>query len=242
MGLYLTSEIDPIKQKKMKLLLVEDEQEVASFLTRGLKYEGYQVNHLGDGGGVLEHLKENQYDILVLDLMLPLGSGEDILREMRSKNDSTPVIILTAIDDVGTKTRILNMGADDYLVKPFSFVELVARIKSLLRRVQGATRQTQELKVGDLHLNPTLRLVTRKDKKIQLRLKEYTLLEYFMQNPDQVINRNILIEKVWDYNARLFSNTVDAHISQLRKKLNEGFDQPLIETVHGFGYILRSKQ
>jgi len=226
----------------MKLLLVEDEQEVASFLVRGLKYEGYQVNHLGNGGGVLEHLRDSQYDIIILDLMLPLGSGEDILKEMRFNNNSTPVIVLTAIDDIGTKTRILNLGADDYVVKPFSFVELVARIKSILRRAQGAVRQTQELKVGELVLNPSLRQVTRRNKKIPLRLKEYTLLEYFMQNPDQVINRNVLIEKVWDYNARLFSNTVDAHISQLRRKLNDGFDHPLIETVHGFGYILKSKQ
>ncbi len=226
----------------MKILLIEDEQEVASFLMRGLKYEGYQVDHLSDGGRVLENLSKNKYDALILDLMLPLKSGEEILSEMRSRNDMTPVIILTAIDDVGTKTRILNLGADDYLVKPCSFVELVARIKSVLRRSQASVKKEQELVVGDLKLNSALRVVTRKNKKIRLRLKEYALLEYFMQNPDRVINRNILIENVWDYNAHLFSNTVDAHISQLRKKLNDGFDDRLIETIHGFGYILKSKK
>lgn len=226
----------------MKILLIEDEQEVASFLRRGLKYEGYQVNHLGDGKGALEYLEKNQYDILILDLMLSSGNGEEILKGMRARNDMTAVVVITAIEDVETKTRILNMGADDYLVKPFSFEELVARIKSILRRVKGSVRQTQELVVGDLVLDSALKLATRKGKQIRLRLKEYALLEYFMQNPDRVINRNILIENVWDYNSRLFSNTVDVHISELRRKINNGFDAKLIETIHGFGYILKSKK
>lgn len=225
----------------MKLLLIEDEMELASFLLRSFKNEGYHADHLTDGIGVLDYLKKHKYDVLILDLLLPSVSGEKVLREMRLNKNIMPVIVLTAVDDVETKTKILNMGADDYLVKPFSFVELIARIKSVNRRSQGNNQKAQQLKVGDLLLDPEMRMVSRGGKAIKLRLKEYILLEYFMQNADRVVNRNTLIEKIWDYDARLFSNTVDAHISSLRKKINVGFDYKLIETVHGVGYILRSK-
>lgn len=225
----------------MKILLIEDELELSSFLIRGLKKEGYEVDHLQNGKGVMSQLKKNSYDIMILDLMLPEVSGEEVLKEMRINRNIMPVIVLTAVDDVETKTKILNMGADDYLVKPFSFVELIARIKSVLRRSQGSQQTQQQLKVGDLVLDPEMRMVTRGDKTIKLRLKEYILLEYFMQNVDKVMNRSTLIEKVWDYNAQLYSNTVDSHISSLRKKINKGFDRKLIETVHGVGYILKSK-
>ncbi|MDH5597193.1 MAG: response regulator transcription factor [Candidatus Peregrinibacteria bacterium] len=224
----------------MKILLIEDEIELANFLMRGFKYEGYRVDHLMDGEGMADYLTRNKWDVIILDLILPSKSGESILKEMRMRKDTTPVIVLTAIDDIETKTKILNLGADDYLVKPFSFVELVARIKSILRR-SASSQKTTELVVGDLTLNPDMRMVRRGSKSIKLRLKEYVLLEYFMQNPNKVINRNTLIESVWDYNARLLSNTVDSHISLLRKKINEDFDDKLIETIHGIGYILRSK-
>lgn len=225
----------------MKILLIEDELELSSFLIRGLKKEGYEIDHLEDGKNIMTHLKKNQYDVLILDLLLPTVSGEEILKEIRMNRNIMPVIVLTAVDDVETKTKILNMGADDYLVKPFSFVELIARIKSVLRRSQGNAQPTQQLKVGDLVLDPEMRMVTREDKPIKLRLKEYILLEYFMQNADKVVNRSTLIEKIWDYNAQLYSNTVDSHISSLRKKINQGYDKKLIETIHGVGYILKSK-
>lgn len=225
----------------MKILLIEDEMELASFLMRSFKNEGYVAEHMTDGAGVLDHLKKHTYDVMILDLLLPTVSGEKVLREMRLNKNIMPVIVLTAVDDVETKTKILNMGADDYLVKPFSFVELIARIKSVTRRSQGNNQKAQQLKVGDLILDPDMRMVSRGGKSIKLRLKEYILLEFFMQHADRVVNRNTLIEKIWDYDARLFSNTVDAHISSLRKKINEGFDHKLIETVHGVGYILRSK-
>lgn len=225
----------------MKILLIEDELELSSFLVRGLKKESYEIDHLEDGKGIMNHLKKNTYDVMILDLMLPGISGEEVLKEMRLNRNIMPVIVLTAIDDVETKTKILNMGADDYLVKPFSFVELLARIKSVLRRSQGNNQSAQQLKVGELVLDPEMRMVTRAGKPIKLRLKEYILLEYFMQNADKVVNRSTLIEKVWDYNAQLYSNTVDSHISSLRKKLNQGFERKLIETVHGVGYILKSK-
>ena len=225
----------------MRLILVEDEMELANFLKRGFRYEGFKVDHFPDGKGVLEQLEKESYDVMILDLLLPTVSGERVLREMREKHDVTPVLVLTAVDDIQTKTKILNLGADDYLIKPFSFVELVARIKAIDRRTKGADKQSQQLKVGDLILDSRTRLVTRGDKPIRLRFKEYTLLEYFMQNPDTVISRDTLVENVWKYNAKVGSNTVDSHVSLLRKKINRGFDQPLIETVHGVGYILRSK-
>lgn len=224
----------------MKLLLVEDEQELANFLLRGLKYEGYSIDHVSNGIEAEEYLQKNKYDLVILDLILPSISGEKILENMRSRRDVTPVIVLTAVNDIDVKTNLLNIGADDYLIKPFSFVELIARIKSIHRRSQGAHHQTQEVKVGKLVLNPNMRMVYKNGKPIRLRLKEYALLEYFMQNPDKVINRSTLIEKIWDYNAKLFSNTVDSHISLLRKKINTQSKGPFIETVHGIGYILRS--
>ncbi len=224
----------------MKLLLVEDELELANFLIRGLKYEGYSIDHVNNGLEAEECLQKKKYDLVILDLILPSISGEKILENMRLNKDITPVIVLTAVNDIDVKTNLLNMGADDYLIKPFSFVELIARIKSIHRRSQGVKQQTQEVKVGKLVLSPAMRMAYKNGKPIKLRLKEYALLEYFMQNPDKVINRSTLIEKIWDYNAKLFSNTVDSHISLLRKKINTENKEPIIETVHGIGYIMRS--
>lgn len=227
----------------MKILIIEDEMKVVGLLMKGLKYEGHQVSHyLPDKRGILEHLSQHDYDVIILDLMLPDTTGETLLAEIRSCHHTIPVIILTAIDDVVTKTKLLNMGADDYLAKPFSFTELVARIKAITRRSSSLIGLHQEVKVGELKLNPNLKTVTRKNKKIKLRAKEYALMEYFMKHPDVVINRNHLIESVWDYNSTMLSNTVDSHISTLRKKINTGFDSKLIQTVHGFGYVLRSKE
>ena len=225
----------------MKLLLVEDEIGLSNFLIRGLKYEGYQIDHAATGEDAINLIQENNYDIIILDLILPKMSGEDVLKELRNQQKMTPVIVLTALDDVDTKIKLLNTGADDYLVKPFSFVELIARIKSVMRRSKGNTKQIKELVVGELKINPSMHKVTRKGVPISLRLKEYALLEYLMQNPDKVISRNTLLEKVWDYNARVFSNTVDSHISLLRKKIDGNHKNKLIETVHGVGYILRSR-
>jgi len=239
---YLTCKKIVYSRKNMKLLLIEDEIEVAGFLTRGLKYEGFLVDHLDDGISVLEQLKNTHYDAIILDLMLPTVSGQKVLQEIRFYKIDIPVLVLTALDDAESKAKVLDLGADDYLTKPFSFVELVARIKSIIRRSNGVFKGDNILEVGDLVINNDTREVKRKGQTIKLRLKEYVLLEYFMQNPDKVINRNAIIENVWDYNSHFFSNTVNSHISILRKKLNQGFDKKLIETVHGFGYVLKSKK
>lgn len=225
----------------MKILIVEDEISVANLIMRGLKQEGHLVEHIPDGKEGLYKILDNRYDAVVLDLLLPAVNGEDILKEIRRKKNTTPIIVLTAVTDTETKIRLLNMGADDFLEKPFSFLELATRIKSVVRRSQGEKPKIDKLQVRDLTLIPSKRLVMRGENKINLRLKEFDLLEYFMLHTDKIISRNTLVEKVWDYNAQIFSNTVDSHISLLRKKVNQGGDKELIETIHGIGYVMRSE-
>lgn len=225
----------------MKLLLVEDEAEIARFIVRGFKTEGFRVTHVETAEDALNFLQSQKFDAIILDLLLPSMSGEELLRKMREEKDNTPVIVLSAMGASGIKTRLLNQGADDYLVKPFSFVELVARVQSILRRFRNQVGRSGELAVGDLKLIPSMRMVTRGEKSIKLRLREYVLLEYLMRHSGEVVNRNTLIENVWDYNLQLLSNTVDSHVSLLRKKINTGFEEKLIDTVHGVGYILSSK-
>lgn len=226
----------------MRILLIEDESEIANFLIRGLKYEGYKVEHMADGKEAYGHILQNHFDLIILDLRLPGMSGAEILKKARAQKINTPVIVLTGIDDMETRTELLNSGADDYLVKPFSFTELIARIKAVLRRSASRVEHTEELVVKDLRLIPSMHMVTRKGKKIKLRLKEYALLEYLMRNPNKIVTRNTLLENIWDYNARIFSNTIDSHISSLRKKINERFKEKLVETIHGVGYILYPKK
>lgn len=225
----------------MKILLVEDEIDIANFLTRGLRYEGFEVFHAKNGDECLKMIKKDDYDVVVLDLLLPGMNGEEVVKEVRKDQNTVPVIVLTAINDTETKIRLLNAGADDFLVKPFSFVELNARIKSVLRRSNPHEAANEELKLKDLVLIPGKRLVIRGGKRINLRSKEFSLLAYMMRQRNKVISRNTLVEQVWDYNAKIKSNTVDSHVSLLRKKINDGFDEELIETLHGIGYILRDE-
>ena len=181
----------------MKLLLIEDEIEIANFLIRGLKYEGYKIDHTVEGKDALNKIAQDTYDIIILDLRLPDISGEEVLKKIRNQKNITPVIVLTAMGDMEIKTKLLNSGADDYLVKPFSFAELLARIKALLRRSKNRVEPSETLAVGDLKLIPNMRMVKRGNKEIKLRLKEYSLLEYLMRNPDTVVTRNILLENVF---------------------------------------------
>jgi DNA-binding response OmpR family regulator len=225
----------------MKILFVEDDIVTANFLMRGLQYEGYIVEHAKDGREGLEKIIYGSFDCVILDLMLPNMSGEEVLKEVRAKKKTVPIIVLTAIQDSETKIKLLNSGADDYLLKPFSFVELIARIKALSRRTNSNKSSDEILRFDDLKMIPRLHKVIRGDKTIKLRLKEYDLLEYLMRHPDEVVTRGTLIEKVWDYNAKIFSNTVDSHISILRKKINKGFREKYIKTIHGVGYILFDK-
>lgn len=222
----------------MKLLLVEDEQKLANALSRGLGLEGYTVDVIGDGKKALTRisLHRSDYDLIILDLMLPGMDGYEICKQVREMNITIPILILTARNETDTKVQLLTSGADDYLVKPFSFAELVARIRALMRRPNESLPET--LKVGDLELNPSERRVMREGKEIPLTLKEFGLLEFFMRHPNQVVNREDLLNHLWDFNYVGFSNVVDVHVKNLRRKLDEGNSKSVLETIRGIGYRL----
>lgn len=220
----------------MKILLVEDEEKLANALSKGLTHEGYATDIIGDGKKALTRisLHRNDYDLIILDLMLPSMDGHEICKQVRAWNITIPILVLTARAETDTKVELLLSGADDYLVKPFSFAELTARIRALLRRPTEALPET--LRVGDLELNATERRVTRQGEEIPLTLKEFGLLEYFMRHPNQVVNREDLLSHLWDFNYAGFSNVVDVHVKNLRRKLGERNPGAVLETVRGIGY------
>lgn len=222
----------------MKILLVEDEQKLATAIARGLGLEGYTVDTIPDGKKALTRisLHRNDYDLVILDLMLPSLDGHEIAKQVREMNITIPILVLTARNETETKVQLLQSGADDYLVKPFSFAELVARIRALLRRPTESLPET--LVVGDLELNPTERRVMRNGTEIPLTLKEFGLLEYFMRHPNQVVNREDLLNHLWDFNYVGFSNVVDVHVKNLRRKLDSTSGNSVLETVRGIGYRL----
>jgi heavy metal response regulator len=218
----------------MKILIVEDEKRITSFIRKGLQYEGYTVDVSYEGENGLEKAKDENIDLIILDVMLPKKDGISVCRELREMGISTPVIMLTAKDGVDDRVKGLDAGADDYLVKPFAFKELLARIRSLLRR--GDAVKQLILQVGDLELDPSSREVRRRDKIIDLSKKEYSLLEYLMRNKNQVLTRTMIAEHVWDYDFDSFTNTIDVYIRYLRKKIDDGFEVKLIKTIRGIGY------
>jgi heavy metal response regulator len=223
----------------MRLLVVEDEQKVANFLRRGLEQEGYavDVSHDGEEG---EYLAENfDYDLVILDVMLPKRSGLEVLRRLRESKPNLPVLILTAKGTVEDRVTGLNQGADDYLVKPFAFAELSARVRALLRR---GVRESVELQIADLKMDLATRQVTRKGRKIELSAKELALLEYLLRNARRPVTRTMIIEHVWDIHFDSVSNVVDVYINYLRNKIDKGFSPRLIHTLRGVGYILTDEQ
>jgi len=220
----------------MKILVVEDEKRVTQFIRKGLKEEGHAVDAAYDGeeGGFLAEV--NDYDLIILDLMLPKKNGIAMCREIRDRGVVTPVLMLTARDSVEDKVRGLDAGADDYLVKPFAFKELLARVRALLRRRSEV--KTPTLKIADLELDPISRRVTRSEKPIRLTTKEYALLEYMLRNPGKVLSRTLIGEHVWDMNFDPESNVIDVYVSHLRSKVDRGFELSLIHTLRGQGYLL----
>lgn len=220
----------------MKILVVEDEERVAQFIQKGLKEEGHavDVSYDGEDGGFLAEV--NDYDLILLDVMLPKKNGISVCREIRARGVVTPVLMLTARDSVEDRVRGLDAGADDYLVKPFAFEELLARVRALLRR--RADSKTPTLQLADLELDPITRLVTRAGKPIRLTTKEYSLLEYLLRNADKVLSRTLIGEHVWDMNFDPESNVIDVYISHLRNKIDKGYDLPLLHTMRGQGYLL----
>lgn len=220
----------------MRILVVEDEKKVASFVKKGLEEESYAVDVSYDGmeGGYLA--ETNPYDLIILDIMLPGKNGLAVLRELRDKGINTPILLLTAKGSVEDKVTGLNAGADDYLAKPFVFSELLARIRSLLRR---GGEKAPVLKFADLTMDPVTRKVTRGEVDIELTSKEYALLEYLMRRPNQVLTRTMISEHVWESDFDTFTNVIDVYVNYLRNKIDKGFDKKLIQTVRGVGYILK---
>jgi two-component system OmpR family response regulator len=219
----------------MRALLIEDDKDIADFITHGLKAERFAVDWADTGEKGLMWAKVNAYDVGVFDIKLPgAQSGLDVCRTIRERGRNFPVIILSVTGDVATKIEALNLGADDYLAKPFSLAELLARIHALLRREKKITGPI--LKVADLQIDTHAHSVTRAGKPIQLNRKEFALLEYLMRNVGTTLTRSMILEHVWDMNADPFTNTVDVHIRFLREKIDEGRKKKLLKTVHGFGY------
>lgn len=223
----------------MKILIIEDEKRIMSFVRKGLQYEGYTVEVALDGEVGLEKAKDESIDLIILDLMLPKLDGVSLCKFLREAGFFTPVIMLTAKDGIDDRVKGLDAGADDYLIKPFAFRELLARIRSLLRR--GETVKPVILRVDDLELDPATREVKRRGQLIELSRKEYGLLEYMMRNVGQVLTRTMIAEHVWDYDFDSFTNTIDVYVRYLRKKVDDDFDKKLIKTIRGVGYKISDK-
>lgn len=219
----------------MRLLVIEDDAAIARFLIRGLREEGHTVDHAADGEEGLFKAQESHYDCVVLDLSLPLKDGLSVLRELRSAGNQTPVLVLTARDAVSERVRGLDTGADDYLTKPFSFEELLARLRALLRRHVTTSRM---IRVGLLQVDRPSRIVWFKKKRIDLSAREFALLDFLSQRPGEVVSRTRLFEHVWGEHIGPGSNTIDVHIKEIRRKLAEAGAEGVIETVRGAGYRL----
>jgi len=224
----------------MKVLVIEDDSAVQNALERGFQSKMAMVDFVRNGKDALTIVANKDYDVLVVDLMLPEVNGERIVEKIRAVGIKTPVLVLTAYRKPETKARLLDLGADDFLEKPFSFEELYARISTIIRRLnQGFL--TKKMVLADLELIPEKRMAIRRGKEIFLRGKEYNLLEHLMQHTDQMLSYQNLVESVWGYSTDILSNTVASHISALRRKIDKGFDTSFIRTIHGVGYMFCSQ-
>jgi two-component system, OmpR family, copper resistance phosphate regulon response regulator CusR len=223
----------------VRILLVEDEPQIADFIRRGLSENGYSVDVAPDGEEALHWPSVADFDVIVLDVMLPVVDGISVCRGLRQQGLRTPILMLTARDAVEDRVRGLDSGADDYLVKPFAFAELLARIRALSRRAPALLGT--ELDVGDLRMDSSRRRVTRAGVELDLTAKEFALLEYLMRHPDRVLSRTIIAEHVWNYDFDNATNVIDVHVKNLRKKIDEGFEQKLIHTVRGAGYRIGTR-
>jgi DNA-binding response OmpR family regulator len=220
----------------MRVLLVEDESKVARFIARGLTEERYAVDTAADGTSGVELATTYHYDVVILDLMLPGLNGTEVLRQIRRKDTSVPVLVLSARDALDDKVGHMELGADDYLTKPFALAELLVRVKVLLRR--GPVNRASSLRVGDLELDRITQQVKRGGRRVELTGKEYSLLEYLMANAGRVISRSMIIEHVWDQSFDGASGIVDVYLGRLRSKIDQPFEQKLIRTVRGVGYSI----
>ena len=225
----------------MRILVVEDDKKIASFIRKGLEQSGYAVDHVIDGEEALEMAQTNPYDAAVVDIMLPRMDGLSFIEELRRRNISTPVIILSAKRTVDDRIRGLKAGGDDYLTKPFSFSELLVRIQALLRRTHMSPSAVK-LSAGDLGMDLVTREVRRGDAQIELQPREFSLLEFFLRNKGAVLSKTAIMEHVWDYHFDPQTNVVDVLVSRLRSKVDRGFDRKLIHTIRGVGYVLKDTE
>ena len=221
----------------MRILLVEDDMEAASYLVKGLNEIGHAVDHADDGESGLSYAKTNAYDAMVIDRMMPRKDGISMIEDLRRGGDNTPVLILSALDDVDERVTGLRAGGDDYLTKPYQLSQLHARLQALARRAQPENAVTT-LRVADLTLDLLKHKVTRAGSNINLQPREFRLLEYLMRHAGQVVTRSMLLENVWDYHFDPQTNVIDVQISRLRSKIDKDFEQPLLHTVRGAGYKL----
>src|SRR5215831_17291001 len=224
----------------MRLLLIEDEEKVSRFIVKGLTAERFAVDVAADGDGGLEMAGTFNYDLIILDLMLPGLSGTEALRLIRQRDEHVPALVLTARDAIGDKVRHFEIGADDYLTKPFAFAELIARVKALLRR--GAVSRANVLRVGDLEFDRLSQQVKRAGRRIELTAKEYALLEYLMANAGRVVSRAMIIEYVWDHSVDGATNIVDVYVRHLRNKVDDPHERKLIRTARGVGYLIHDEE
>jgi two-component system, OmpR family, response regulator len=220
----------------MSVLLVEDDERIVEFVRRGLEAEGYQIEPVRSGAQAIDAALARRHDLIILDLLLPDLDGREVCRQLRAAGLRTPVLMLTALDALEDRVAGLRIGADDYLTKPFAFEELLARIQALLRRGGDYHENAVRLQVGELSVDRETREVRRGGRPIELTPREFALLECLMSRPGKVFSRTLLLEKVWGYTADPLTNVVEVYIRQLRRKIDDGAEPPLIHTVRGFGY------
>lgn len=222
----------------MRVLLVEDDKKIASFISKGLKEAGFATDHAEDGVDGLHLALNEPYDAAIIDIMLPRLDGLSLIEELRRKKINTPIIVLSAKRSVDDRIKGLQIGGDDYLTKPFSFSELLARVQALIRRSSGVTEPNM-LEVRDLSMNIITREITRGDRKIELQPREFSLLEYLMRNKGRVLSKTMILEHVWDYDFDPQTNVVDVLVCRLRNKVEKEFEHKLIHTIRGVGYVLK---
>jgi two-component system, OmpR family, response regulator len=220
----------------MRILLIEDDHEAAAYLVKGLTESGHRVDLAGAGRTGLERARQERFDAMIIDRMLPELDGLSVIAALRAARDTTPVLVLSALGDVEDRVVGLRAGCDDYLPKPFAFTELLARLEALTRRGTAETR----LSVADLEMDLIARTVARGGRTIDLLPREFRLLEYLMRHAGHIVTRTMLLEKVWDHHFDPQTNVIDVHVSRLRQKIDKGFDHPLLHTVRGAGYSLRA--
>lgn len=223
----------------MRLLIVEDDKKIASFLKKGLSEAGFTVDLAENGEDGLHFGMTEQYDAAVIDIMLPKMDGLTLIELLRQKGNNTPFLILSAKHSVADRVKGIQRGGDDYLVKPFAFSELLVRVQALIRRASGSV-DPSSLKVGSLTMELFKREVYRDREKIELQPREFALLEYFMRNPDQALSKTLILEKIWDFNFDPQTNVVDVLVCRLRSKIDKDYDQKMIRTIRGVGYVLQT--